>query len=114
MRLELSRAESADFDVLVPMLFDAFQGDGGFYLLSGPKSAENFNRVTEYFQRQLSTESAIYWTKVTDEDAGGKVIAASLWKIYSTYVESEFDAKAAKADEMNADSVVWLNDERQK
>jgi hypothetical protein len=62
----------------------------------------------------FASDPADVWLKVTDEDANSKTIAASNWKIYPTYVKSDFDAKAASVDKMTAEDVTWHSDERQK
>jgi hypothetical protein len=50
------------------------------------------------FLEDFALDPTDVWPKITDEDANGKIIAASNWKIYPTYVKSDFDAKAASVE----------------
>ena len=47
-------------------------------------------------------------------ESHGRRCQWSNWKIYPTYVKSDFDAKAALVENMTAEDVTWRSDERQK
>ena len=114
MPLALSRVTADDFDTLIPIQFTAFADNGTHSAQLGLKNAANIAHAKALFLKDLASDPADVWLKVTDEDVNGKVIAASNWKIYPTYVKSDFDAKAASVDKMVAEDVTWHSDERQK
>ena len=114
MPLVLSRVTPEDFDTLVPIQFSAFAKNGAHCAQLGPKNPDNIVHAKAIFLDRFASDPADVWLKVTDEDANGRIIAASNWKIYPTYVKSDFDARAALFEGMRAEDVSWHTDPRQK
>jgi hypothetical protein len=114
MPLALSRVTADDFDTLIPIQFTAFANNGTHHAQLGLRNAANIANAKAIFRKNFASDPADVWLKVTDEDANSKIIAASNWKIYPTYVKSDFDAKATSVDKMTAEDVTWHGDERQK
>ena len=114
MRLAISRVTAEDFDTIVPIQFTAFTNNGTHNAQLGFKSAESIAYAKTVFLETSVSDAADLWIKVTDEDANCRIIAASNWKIYPTYVKSDFDAKAAASEKMRAEDVTWHSDARQK
>lgn len=105
MPLVLSRVTADDFDTLIPIQFAAFANNGVHHAQLGLENTENIAHAKALFLKDFTSDPADVWLKVTDEDANGKIIAASNWKIYPTYVKSDFDAKAASVENMTAEDV---------
>jgi hypothetical protein len=103
MLLALSRVTADDFDTLVPIQFTAFANNGAHYAQLGFKNAENIAHAKAVFLEAFASDPADVWVKVTDEDANGRIIAASNWKIYPTYVKSDVDTKAAAFEKMKGE-----------
>ena len=114
MPLVLSRVAPEDFDTLVPIQFSAFAKNGAHYAQLGCKNPENIAHAKAIFLDSFASDPADLWLKVIDEDATGRIIAASNWKIYPTYVKSDFDTRAALFEGMKAEDVSWHTDPRQK
>jgi hypothetical protein len=114
MPLILSRVTANDFDTLVPIQFIAFVKNGTHNAQLGFGSAENIARAKKVLLEDFTSDPADVWIKVTDEDANGRIIAASNWKIYPTYVKKDFDAKAAAFENLKPEDVTWHIDVRQK
>lgn len=114
MRLTLSRVASDDFDTIVPIQFAAFANNGAHLAQLGFASPESIAHAKKIFLDGFVSDSADYWLKVTDEDANGRIVAASNWKIYPTYVKNDFDAMATAAEKIKPEDITWLSDARQK
>ena len=114
MPLTLSRVTPGEFDTIVPIQFAAFANNGAHTAQLGFNNAESIAHAKTIFLDDFASDPADIWLKVTDEDANGRIIAASNWKVYPTYVKSDFDAKAALSEKMKAEDVTWLGDPRQK
>jgi hypothetical protein len=55
--------------------------------MAGPsKNTENIAHAKGPFLEDFASGPANVWLKITDEDANGKVIATSDWKIYPTSI----------------------------
>jgi hypothetical protein len=107
MPLALSRVTADDFDTLIPIRFTAFADNGAYHAQLELKNTANIAHVKAFFLEDFASDPADVWLKVTDEDANGKIIAVSNWKIDPMYVKSDFDAKAASVDKMTAEDVTW-------
>jgi beta-lactamase class D len=114
MPLTISRVTPDDFNTLVPIEFAAFADNGAHTAQLGFNNAESIAHAKTIFLEAFTSDPADAWLKVTDEDANGRIVAASNWKIYPTYVKSAFDAKAAAAEKLKAEDVTWHSDARQK
>jgi len=62
------------------------------------RNAANIAHAKALFLEDFASDPADVWLKVMDEDANSKIIAVGNWKIYPTYVKSDFDTKAASFD----------------
>jgi hypothetical protein len=114
MRLTLSRVASDDFDTLVPIQFAAFANNGAHNAQLGFGSPENIAHAKKVFLDEFVSDVADVWLKITDEEANNRIVAASNWKIYPTYVKKDFDTKAAAIEKMKPEDVTWLSDAQQK
>ncbi len=114
MRLVLSRVEPSDFSAIAPSSFNALVHDGGFTAMLGVNNDENIAHAKSEFRKEFSSDASNAWIKITDEDDGGKFVAASNWKIYPTYVEKEVDARAKEFEEFRAEIVTWFKEEKEK
>jgi hypothetical protein len=114
MLLTLSRVTADDFDTLVPLQFTAFANNGSHNAQLGFGSADDIARAKKLLLEDFRGDPADVWLKVTDEDANGRIIAASNWKIYPTYVKKDFDAKAAAFENLKPEDVTWHSDVRHK
>lgn len=89
MPLGLSRVTADDFDTLIPIQFTAFANNGAHHAQLGLRNAANIAHTKALFLEDFASDPADVWLKVMDEDANSKIIAASNWKIYPTYVKSD-------------------------
>jgi hypothetical protein len=114
MPLTLSRVISEDFNTLLPIQFAAFANNGAHNAQLGFNTPDNIAHAKKFFLEDFASDSADVWLKVTDDDANGRIVAASNWKIYPTYVKKDFDAKAAASEKLRPEDVTWHSDARQK
>ena len=114
MRLILSRVIASDFDVMVPSQFAAFVHDGGHTAMMGVNNADNIARAKVDLLKEFHKDPAGVGVKVTDEDEGGKFVAASCWKIYPTYVKSEVDERAKEMEGFSAENVKCYSEQAEK
>lgn len=114
MPLTLSRVTHDDFNTLVPIQFAAFVNNGTHHAQLGFNTHDNIAHAKKVLREDFASDPADVWIKVTDEDASGRIIAASNWKIYPTYVKKDFDAKAAVSEKLRPEDVTWHSSEREK
>jgi len=114
MKLILSRVVPSDLDALVPVAFDAFATNGGWTALYGVKNAENIANAKRNFLKDMDTDSSDVWLKITDEDAGGRIVSGSNWKLYPTYVKADFDRKAENVEKLTAQNICHFTEEKQR
>ena len=110
----LRRVQPSDFDIFVPVEFTAFVNDGGHNAMFGPSSPRNIAHAREVWLKATKTDPADVWLKVTDEDAGSRIVCVGNWKIYPTYVASEVDARAAAIEKLTAQDASGYDDPNQK
>lgn len=116
MYLTLSRVEPSDFDAILPVLFEAFDPIELSAVFFGKASPENLSLRKKMILESFHNDPADTWLKITDEDEeievdvidehlaeegegnlsrktvkGRKrvkrIVCASNWKVYPTFVE---------------------------
>lgn len=88
MPLALSRVTADDFDTLIPIQFTAFANNGAHHAQLGLRNAANIAHAKALFLEDSASDPADVWLKVMDEYANSKIIAASNWKSYPTYMKN--------------------------
>lgn len=112
MRLILSRAVPADFDVIVPLQFKIFAGPGLHAVFFGHPTPQNIANAKAKLLHDFANDPADVWLKVTDEDeeveydilddngkSKGKakakrIVCACNYKVYPTFVDPDPPGKA--------------------
>lgn len=115
MRLVLSRVTPEDFDAIIPVQFKSFAGIELADVFFGRVSPKSYAYAKSVFMKAWNEDPADVWLKITDEDAEmdvnilddegnvvrserrKRIVCASNWKIYPTYVDPEIKAKADEA-----------------
>jgi GNAT superfamily N-acetyltransferase len=120
MRLVLSRIEPRDLDAIVPMMFKSFRGIDLANVFFGHESPASCAYAKRTLLKGLQTDPADVFLKIEDLDADEvdvdvlddqgnltgterrrRIVCASNWKIYPTYVtpKEQEEAKATEARE---------------
>lgn len=104
MRLVLSRIEPRDLDAIVPMMFESFRKKDLTYVFFGRKSPASYAYAKKVMLKGLQMDPADVFLKIEDfdievdvdvlDDRGHatvserrkKIVCASNWKIFPTYV----------------------------
>jgi GNAT superfamily N-acetyltransferase len=156
MHLTLSRVEPSDFDAIVPVLFEAFDPIELSVVFIGKSSPKNFAIRKKIILDALRDDPADVWMKITDEDEEvdvdiinedyveqqanddlystsvkakkrvKRIIGASNWKVYPTFVEPK-EAKEAQGaatkgevngttqgEKANGSDLIWLSTSEEK
>lgn len=115
MQLKIARIiDVADLAILAPIEFAAFVQDGGHNVMLGRNVPASVQATIERQKKEFTSDPANFWIKVFDADADDRIIAASNWKIYPTYVETAFEAKDKHINAMTAKDVSFIGDEKQQ
>lgn len=111
MHLQLSRAGPSDFDQIVLIAFEAFDGDPLTPPYFGPLDARGRYYAKKGFINEMGEDAASTWIKVEDVDcdidvdiisekgeSGGKktekrIVGAAQWKVFPNYVPSKDDGE---------------------
>ncbi|KAL6251344.1 hypothetical protein RBB50_001552 [Rhinocladiella similis] len=134
MRLVISRVEPKDLDAIVPLLFETFKTEDLTKVFFGRGSQVSKAYTRKLLLAGLLNDPADVFLKMEDEDhevdvdvlddeanvvgteKRKKLIAASDWKIYPTYVtpEEEEQQEAKKADADNLTVFSYLDTEQER
>lgn len=116
MQLKISRiTDVADLEYLAPIQFAAFGDDDvGHRAMLGVNNLSSINATIKRQKKEFTSDPSTFWIKVVDEDANNRIVGASEWKIYPTYVHSDFEAKDKRLDAMTAESLSFMEDEKRQ
>ena len=114
VQLVLSRVTRSDLDTLIPIEFAAFEHEGSHGAMYGPKTASSMVAAKMSYLRAMASDPSDVWVKISDADAGDRMVCAGNWKVYPTYVAAEVDAKVAAVERMTAGDMTVFEDARQK
>lgn len=70
--------------------------------------------TVERQKKEFTSDPSNFWIKVSDADANNRIIAASNWKIFPTYVQSDFEVKDKHINSMTAKDMSFMADEKQQ
>lgn len=115
MQLKISRiTDIADLAYLAPIEFAAFVQDGGHNVMLGRNVPASIKATIKRQEKEFTSDPSNFWIKVFDADANNRIIAASNWKIFPTYVQSDFEAKDKHINAMTAKDLSFMGDEKQQ
>lgn len=115
MQLQIARiTDVADLKYLAPIEFAAFVEDGGHNVMLGLNTPSSINATIERQKKEFTFDSANFWIKVVDADANNRIVAASNWKIFPTYVRSQFEEKEKQINAMTIKDLSFMNDEKRQ
>lgn len=115
MQLRICRiTDIDDLEYLAPVEFAAFVQDACHNVMLGWNEPASIKARIERQKKDFTSTPSNFWIKVFDADADNRIIAASNWKIFPTYVKSEFEAKAKHLDAMTAKDVSFTGDEQRQ
>ncbi len=103
MHLVLTRATPSDLEELMTLQFEAFSGASMHDAMFGPNTPARRSEAKRRALKDMSSDPADCWVKITDVDTG-KIVCGGNWKIRPTYVGP------MGADDMTVDW--WEGEER--
>lgn len=115
MQLKISRVtDVADLKYLAKIEFASFAEDGGHIAMLGLNTPSSINATVERQKKEFTSDASNFWIKVFDTDANDRIVAASNWKIFPTYVQSEFEAKDKHINAMTPEHLSFMEDEKRQ
>lgn len=115
MQLKISRiTDVADLEYLAPIEFEAFAQDGGHNVMLGANNPSSVKATIERQRKEFISDPSNFWIKVFDADANDRIVAGSNWKIFPTYVPSNFEAKNQRINAMTAKDLSFMGDEKRQ